>query len=152
MNIRANSSRRESHNFRKARVGIMYLKHILTYQSVKTYADNPNNILFLTIKRKQLLLFVWMLSINFQIKFFPWCPCYTWHNRTKIVFYIFGIHDFWYCCNKSWNYHEKIVLWRRNQTKIVFQNKIKHDLVHKSCLTSVNKWWKHDFCTILTRF
>ena len=57
MNIRANSNRREFHNFRKATVSIMYLKHILTYQYVEIYMDHPNNILFLTIKRKQLLLF-----------------------------------------------------------------------------------------------
>ena len=55
----------------KAKVGILYLKHILTYQYVKIYVANPNNILFLTIKSKQLLLFVWMLSRNFQTKFFP---------------------------------------------------------------------------------
>ena len=44
----------------------MYLKHILAYQSVKIYVDNPNNILFLTIKSKQLLLFVWMLHSVYE--------------------------------------------------------------------------------------
>ena len=63
MNIRANSNRIEFHNSRKATVGIMYLKHILTYQYLKIYVAYPNNILFLTIK---MLLFVWMLSSNFQ--------------------------------------------------------------------------------------
>ena len=66
MNIRANSNRIEFHNFRKATVGIMYLKHILTYQHLKIYVAYPNNILFLTIKSKQMFVFVWMLSSNFQ--------------------------------------------------------------------------------------
>ena len=78
MKSRANSNHREFHNFRKATVGIMYLKHILTYQYVKIYVANPNNILFLTIQNKQLLLFVWMLS----------------SHRTKIVLYKFGKRDF----------------------------------------------------------
>ena len=152
MNIRANSSRREFHNYRKATVGIMYLKHILTYKSGKIYVDNPNNILFITTKSKQLLLFVWMLFSNFQIKFFPWIPCYTWHKSYKNrVLHIWKTR-FWCCCNKPWNHHEKIVFWGGNQTKVVFPNKAKHDLLHKSCLTSFNKWWKRDFCTILTRF
>ena len=152
MNIRANSNRREFHNFRKATVGIMYLKHILTYQFVRIYVANPNNILFLTIKSKQLLLFVWMLSSNIQTKFFPWCPCYTWHKSYKNRILQIWKTRFWCCCNKSWNHHEKIVFWGRNQKNIVFPNKAKHDLLHKSCLTSVNKWRKHDFCTILTLF
>ena len=137
---------------KKAAVGILYLKHILTYQYVKIYVANPNNILFLTIKSKQLLLFVWMLSRNFQTKFFPWCPCYTWHKSYKNRVLQIWNTRFWCCMYKSWNHHEKIVFWGRNQTKIVFPNKAKHDLLHKSCLTSVNKLWKHDFCTILTRF
>ena len=70
MNIRANSNRREFHNFRKATVGIMYLKHILTYQDVRTYVANPNNILFLTIK-SIITAPLRMLSSNFQTKFFP---------------------------------------------------------------------------------
>ena len=152
MNIRANSNRREFHNFNKATAGIMYFKHILTYQYVKIYVDNPNNILFLTIKSKQLFLFVWMLSSNFQTKLFPWCPCYTWHKSYKNRILQIWKTRLWCCCNKSWNHHEKVVFWGRNQTKIVFPNKAKHDLRHKSCLTGVNKWRKHDFCTILTRF
>ena len=36
--------------------------------------------------------------------------------------------------------------------KSFFPNKTKHDFLHKSCLASVNKWRKHDSCTILTRF
>ena len=79
----------------KAAVGILYLKHILTYQYVKIYVAYPNNILFLTIKSKQLLLFVWMLSRNFQTKFFPWCLYYTWHKSYKNrVLQKIGIHDF----------------------------------------------------------
>ena len=130
----------------------LYLKHILTYQYVKIYVANPKNILFLTIKSKQLLLFVWMLSRNFQTEFFPWCPCYTWHKSYKKSCLQIWKTWFWCCIYKSWNHHEKIVFRGRNQTKIVFPNKAKHDLLHKSCLTSVNKWWKHDLCTILTRF
>ena len=136
----------------KATVGILYLKHILTYQYVKIYVANPNNILFLTIKSKQLLLFVWMLSRNFQTKFFPWCPCYTWHKSYKNRVLQIWNTWFWCCIYKSWNHQEKIVFWGSNQTKIVFPNKAKHDLLHKSCLTSVDKLWKHDFCTMLTRF
>ena len=91
MNIRANSNHREFHKFRKATVGIMYLKHILTYHYVKIYVDNPNNILILTIKSNQLHLFVWMISsINFSHDALASLDI----NRTKIVFYKFGKHDF----------------------------------------------------------
>ena len=107
----------------KAAVGILYLKHILTYQFVKIYVANPNNILFLTFKSNQLLLFVWMLFRNFQTKFFPWCPCYTWHKSYKNRVLQIWNTRFWCCIYKSWIHHEKIVFWGRNQTKIVFPNK-----------------------------
>ena len=90
MNIRVNSNRMKFHNFIKATVSILYLKHILTYQYVKIYVANPNNILFLTIKSKQLLLFVWMLSRYFKLNSSHDALTTRDINRTKIVF----IHDF----------------------------------------------------------
>ena len=54
---------------------------------------NPNN--FLTIKSKQLLLFVWMLSSNFfKLNSSHDARATRDINRTKIVFYTFGIHNF----------------------------------------------------------
>ena len=55
---------------------------------------NPNNILFLTIKSKQLLLFVWIYLEIFKLNSSHDALDTRDINRTKIVFYKFGIHDF----------------------------------------------------------
>ena len=135
MNIRANSNRREFHNFRKATGDIMYLKLILTFQYVKIYVDNPNNILFLTIKSEQLLLFIWMFTSNFQTKFFTWCPCCTWHKSYKNRALHIWKTRFWCCCNNSWNHHEKIVFWGKKSDK-----------------NRVSKWGKTRFITQIVSY
>ena len=71
----------------------MYLKHIVTYQYVQNEA-NPINILCLTIKSNQLLLFVSMLLRNFQINFSHDALATLDINRKKIMFNRYGIHDF----------------------------------------------------------
>ena len=75
----------------KTTVDIIYLKHILTYQCVKIHAANPKNILFLTIKSKQLLLFGCYLAIfklNSSRDALATLDIYC----IKIVFYKFEIH------------------------------------------------------------
>ena len=67
-------------------------------------------------------------------------------NRKKIVFYKFGIHDFGAAFTNRGIVMKKSCSGQEISQKSCFQ------IWHKSCLTRVNKWWKHDFCTILVRF
>ena len=75
-------------------VGIIYLKHILTYQYVKIYVDNPNNILFLTIKANNCSSFFGCYLAIFKLNSSHDAIATLDINHTKIVFYIFGKHDF----------------------------------------------------------
>ena len=59
-------------------------------------------------------------------------------NRTIIECNKFEIHDFGAAL-----INRGIIIKTsggRNQTKFMLPNKAQHDLLHKSCLTSVNKW------------
>ena len=135
MNIRANSNRREFHNFRKATVGIMYLKHILTYQFVKLYVVNPNtsNILFPTIKSNNWSsLFGCFLAI-FKLNSSHDALATLDINRTKIVFYKFGKYDFGAAVinrgiimKKSWSEEEirKKSCFQIRQNTIYYTNRV----------------------------
>ena len=148
MNIRANSNHTEFHNFINATVGILYLKHILTNQYVKIYSANPNNILFLTIKSKQLLLFVWMLSRHFQTKLFPWCPCYTWHKSDKNRVLQIWNTRFWCCIYKSWNHHKKSCSEEEIRQKPCFQIRQNTIYYTNRVLLVLIKGENTIFCTI----